>query len=66
MLVSCHAIRLVARIGKVRVMNCTTCNTLTDKLDMFSGNICLTCWADSSEGKRMVSAQELTRMWGGK
>lgn len=47
-------------------MNCNTCNTLTDKLDMFPGNVCLTCWADSSEGKRMVSASELTRMWGGK
>ena len=55
-----------AQLGKDKVMNCNTCNTLTDKLDMFPGNVCLTCWADSSEGKRMVSASELTRMWGGK
>ena len=55
-----------AQLGKDKVMNCNTCNTLTDKLDMFPGNVCLTCWADSPEGKRMVSASELTRMWGGK
>ena len=48
-------------------MNCTTCNTITDRLDMFPGNVCLECWAQSfHDGKRMVSAQELTRMWGGK
>ena len=47
-------------------MNCTTCNTITDRLDMFPGNVCLACWAESFEGKRMVSASELVAMWGGK
>ena len=46
-------------------MNCITCNTITDRLDIFPGNVCLACWAESFEGKRMVSASELVAMWGG-
>jgi hypothetical protein len=46
-------------------MNCTACDTPTDQLELFPGNVCLTCWAASPAGRHMPTAQELTRMWGG-
>jgi hypothetical protein len=55
-----------AQLGKDKVMNCTTCNTITDRLDMFPGNVCLECWSQSFGGKFGLVAQELTRMWGKK
>lgn len=47
------------------MITCTTCDTPTDRLEIFPGDVCLTCWADSPQGRRMVSAEELVQMWGG-
>jgi hypothetical protein len=47
------------------MITCTTCGTDTDKLEIFPGDVCLTCWADSPEGRRMPTAEELVSMWGG-
>lgn len=47
------------------VIDCTRCATPTDMLAVFPGGVCLTCWADSPEGRRMPTADELVAMWGG-
>lgn len=48
------------------IKNCTKCETLTHVYELFPGDVCLTCWADSPEGRRMPTAGELVAMWGGK
>jgi hypothetical protein len=48
------------------MVNCATCGNKTDRLELFPGDVCLTCWADSPEGRRMPTASELVAMWGGK
>ena len=44
---------------------CTKCDTVTDRLALFPGGVCLACWAQSPEGRRMPTADEVTAMWGG-
>ncbi len=44
---------------------CTSCGTPTDPLAVFPGGACLACWAASPEGRRMPTADEVVRMWGG-
>jgi hypothetical protein len=48
------------------MVNCATCGNETDRLELFPGDVCLTCWANSPEGRRMPTANELVAMWGGK
>lgn len=59
---------IVGHIGKdgMMIKNCTKCETLTHVYELFPGDVCLTCWADSPEGRRMPTAGELVAMWGGK
>jgi len=45
---------------------CSKCGETVDPLEMFPGGLCLSCWADSPEGRRMPTAEELVSMWGGK
>lgn len=45
---------------------CTSCNTPTDNLALFPNNLCMNCYAVTEQGTRIVTAEELTRMWGGK
>ena len=45
--------------------DCRKCSTPTDRLELFPGGVCLNCWAQSPEGHRMPTADEVTRMWGG-
>lgn len=44
---------------------CTKCSTRTDRLAVFPGGVCLACWAQSPEGRRMPTAGEVVAMWGG-
>ena len=45
--------------------DCRGCGDPTDQLDLFPGGVCLACWAKSPEGRRMPTADEVVRMWGG-
>jgi hypothetical protein len=44
---------------------CAGCQAPTGPLEMFPGGLCLACWAQTPEGRRMPTADELVRMWGG-
>jgi hypothetical protein len=44
---------------------CSNCGKTMDELEAFPGHICLDCHAKTPEGRRMPTADELTRMWGG-
>ena len=46
--------------------NCQTCETPTDDLAMFPGGICVDCYAQTAEGQRMPTADEIVSMWGGR
>lgn len=49
---------------------CSECGATVDPLEMFparagaDGVQCLACYADSPEGRRMPTADEVRRMWG--
>ena len=48
---------------------CADCGSDVDPLDMFPGQRCLACYKDAPETRVMVrgmTAQTLTRMWGGR
>ena len=47
-------------------VSCTTCQAVTDKFALFPGDICLECYKQTPEAWRPITAQELTRMWGGR
>jgi hypothetical protein len=46
-------------------MTCSTCQTTIEPLEAFPGKLCVTCWSETAEGQRMVTAEELVKMWGG-
>ena len=48
-----------------RTIYCTACDAAIDPLSVFPGGICLQCYADSPEGRRMPTADEVVAMWGG-
>jgi ribosomal protein L40E len=45
------------------LVECNGCGKATDKLEIFPKQLCLDCYAESPEGKRMPTAEELVRMW---
>lgn len=45
---------------------CSKCGEEIAQYSEFPGVMCLDCYSVSPEGMRMVTAEELTRMWGGK
>lgn len=45
---------------------CTTCGTDTDRLEIFPGDVCITCWAASPAGRYLPTSDELIAMWGGR
>jgi hypothetical protein len=45
---------------------CTNCKNEVDRLAVFPGGLCLECYAISPEANRIITAQELAQMWGGK
>lgn len=45
---------------------CTNCAKDTDNLALFPGKLCLDCYSLTYEARRPITAQELTRMWGGR
>jgi hypothetical protein len=61
----CHCCNLTDADIAGRQVSCTKCGTGTDPLAVFPGGVCLACWAQSPEGRRMPTAGELTAMWGG-
>ncbi len=49
---------------------CANCGKPVGELEVFpnvrgEGILCLGCYANSPEGRRMPTADEVTRMWGG-
>jgi hypothetical protein len=47
-------------------MKCTQCNADVHPLAIFPQGLCVECYALTEEANRPITAQELTRMWGGK
>jgi hypothetical protein len=45
---------------------CSACKASIDPLEVFPGGVCLNCWAASPAGRKMVTAEELIAMWGGR
>ena len=46
-------------------IECKRCRTMTDALEIFPGNVCLSCWAASPAGRYIPTASELVNAWGG-
>lgn len=44
---------------------CARCSRPVQALSGFPGNLCIDCWSQSDEGKRMPTSDELVGMWGG-
>ncbi len=51
---------------KERFIFCPSCGVYFHPLDVFPGGICLNCYKVTPEANRDITAEELTRMWGGK
>jgi hypothetical protein len=49
-----------------KVFICAGCNKTEDVLAMFPNNLCLVCYAMTPDANRVMTAQELSQMWGGK
>lgn len=47
-------------------MECKSCGRTIDKLEEFPGGVCVDCYANTPEGRRMPTADEVTAMWGGR
>ena len=47
------------------VGRCEECRAPLDELARFPGGLCIGCYSATEEGRRPVSADELTAMWGG-
>jgi len=45
--------------------DCARCGTPVDPLALFPGGVCLECWKQTPEGRRMPTADEVVRAWGG-
>jgi hypothetical protein len=45
---------------------CADCGAQVHRLEIFPKGRCLECHANSPEGRRIVTAGELARMWGGR
>lgn len=43
---------------------CKTCDSPTDKMELFPGGVCLKCYEKSPAGRYLPTAGELARMWG--
>ena len=48
------------------IRKCKECAVEIHPLEQFPGCVCLECWAKAKENEPLVTADELTRMWGGK
>lgn len=46
-------------------IKCAKCNADVHWMDVFPNDLCLPCYSVSADGRRMVTAEELTAMWGG-
>ena len=46
-------------------INCKKCEGVTDTLALFPGDICLDCYKLTPAAYAPITAQQLTRMWGG-
>ena len=44
---------------------CNGCKKEVEPYGMFPGDVCVDCWALTDEANRPITAEELTRMWGG-
>lgn len=45
--------------------NCKTCGAEIDRLAVFPGGICVGCYAKTEEGQMPLTAEIVTKMWGG-
>jgi hypothetical protein len=43
---------------------CSCCEESVHWLEVFPNGVCLSCWADSPEGRRMPTAGEVRSLWG--
>lgn len=57
-------------LGTQPCQPCASCTTPVGPLEVFpnadgAGILCLACYADSPDGRRMPTADEVVQMWGG-
>lgn len=45
---------------------CRTCHKDVDALAIFPGGVCVDCYSQTAEGRRMPTAEEVTATWSGK
>ena len=45
---------------------CSGCATEVRVIELFPNDLCLGCYSKTPEANRVISAQELARMWGGR
>ena len=45
---------------------CSGCAKQVRVIDLFPTDLCVECWSVTPEANRVISAQELARMWGGR
>ena len=46
--------------------NCAKCEREVSLTALFPSNICVNCYALTEEANRLITGEELARMWGGK
>ena len=47
-------------------MACSECRKSVRRIELFPNDLCVDCYALTPEANRPITAEELTRMWGGK
>lgn len=56
---------MLSMTNSEQTFTCKTCETEHDILAKFPGGICVDCYAQTPEGRRMPTAEEVVSMWGG-
>jgi hypothetical protein len=48
------------------MINCLKCEAEVNPLALFAGQLCVECYAQTREGRRNITGEELAIMWGGR
>ncbi len=46
-------------------IECKRCRTMTYEIEIFPGDVCLSCWVASPAGRYILTDSELKKYWGG-
>jgi hypothetical protein len=62
-----HDSAMTTRRAVTDPVKCSECGSEVDPLAVFPGGLCLPCWEPIGEAEaKTMTAEKLTRMWGGK